>query len=80
MSVLSAGLASEAETPLDEELLRWADRVFVMERRHRSAIRRRFGPALADTPLVCLDIPDRYRFMDPALVRILQSRMARYVN
>ncbi|UYH55128.1 phosphotyrosine protein phosphatase [Qipengyuania sp. SS22] len=80
MDVLSAGIASEADTPLDDELVRWADRVFVMEDRHRTAIRRQFRALLGSTPIVCLGIPDRYRFMDPQLVDLLERKVARFVG
>ncbi|WP_375291983.1 hypothetical protein [Qipengyuania sp.] len=47
-----------------------------MERRHRKAVEARFRAQLSDTRLLCLDIPDRYRFMDPGLVDLLERRMA----
>ncbi len=77
--VFSAGLASEAETPLDEELVRWADRIFVMEKRQRTQVQQRFRHALDTTPIASLDIPDRYRFMDPALIALIEARMARFL-
>jgi len=29
--------------------------------------------------LICLDIPDNYAFMDPALIDLLQTRLARHL-
>jgi len=29
--------------------------------------------------VVCLDIPDRYDFMDPELIEQLERKMARYI-
>jgi len=29
--------------------------------------------------LICLDIPDDYQFMDPALVELLMAKVARYL-
>lgn len=44
----SAGLDAAAVQPLTEELVSWADRLFVMETRQRDIIRRRFpqGPRI----------------------------------
>jgi len=79
IEVASAGTNHDAETPLSGELIEWADIIFVMERRHRSAIQQRFRKALGSKRIVCLDVPDNYMFMDPALVRLLESRMARHL-
>jgi predicted protein tyrosine phosphatase len=51
-----------------------------MEQRHRTAVRRQFKSSLGSTPIVCLGIPDRYRFMDPRLVDLLERKMARFVG
>ncbi|MCB2085997.1 MAG: protein tyrosine phosphatase [Sphingomonadaceae bacterium] len=80
LEVLSAGVAAESETPIDAELVQWADCIFVMENRHRQVIRSRFADYLGQTRIVCLGIPDRYRFMDGELVNILERRMARHIG
>lgn len=72
----SAGLAPDAETPLEAEQLHWADVIFVMERTHRSKLAQRFGPQLKGKKLVCLDIPDNYAFMQPELLTLLEKRVA----
>jgi len=71
----SAGLAPDAEVPLSAEQLEWADLVFVMERRHRQAVQRRFPSALRGKRLVCLDIPDDYAYLQPELVRLLERKV-----
>ena len=73
----SAGLAPDADVPLSLDQLGWADLVVVMEKRHRSALTRRFGRHLARTRVVCLDIPDRYEYMDPELIDLLEKKMSR---
>lgn len=75
----SAGLASDADTSLDPDQLRWADLVVVMEKRHLTQLRRRFARQLGSVRVVCLDIPDRYEFMQPELVGLLTRRMRRYL-
>lgn len=79
IEVASAGTNNDAENPLTGELIEWADEIFVMERVHRSKIQKRFGRFLNGKRIVCLDIPDDYAFMDPALVMVLERRMARYL-
>jgi len=75
----SAGLDHDAGNPLTPELLEWAQIVFVMERAQRAKLSARFRPWLRAQRIVCLDIPDDYDFMDPALVRLLQARVPRYL-
>ena len=75
----SAGLNHDAENPVTPELVEWAEIIFVMEKAHRNKLSARFGKHLRNTRVVCLDIPDDYDFMDPALVRLLQSRVSRFL-
>ena len=71
----SAGLNNGAETPVTPELLDWADLIFVMERAHRSKLSARFQPHLRGKRVICLDIPDDYEYMEPALVALLNARV-----
>jgi predicted protein tyrosine phosphatase len=50
-----------------------------MEKAHASKLRRRFRAALNGKQVVCLDVPDDYGFMDPALIRLLEKRLARHL-
>ncbi|WGM37197.1 low molecular weight protein tyrosine phosphatase family protein [Caulobacter sp. NIBR1757] len=70
----SAGTNNDAETPLDAELVAWADLIFVMERPHRNRLQKSFRRALRGR-VICLDIPDDYGFMDEALVALLKARV-----
>lgn len=79
LEVSSAGTNHDAESPVTPELLAWADIIFVMERSHRSKLQRRFRAAMNNKRLICLDIPDDYDFMDEALIRLLESKLARYL-
>jgi len=75
----SAGTNNDAENPLSDELIEWADLIFAMEREHRSKIQKRYRSALNGKNIVVLGIPDEYEFMDPELIALLQARMARYL-
>jgi predicted protein tyrosine phosphatase len=71
----SAGLNHDAEHPLTPELVEWADLICVMERRHKAKLSDRFQPFLSSRRVICLNIPDKYRFMDPSLVKLLKVKV-----
>jgi len=75
----SAGLNKDSENPVTPELIEWADILFVMENSHRKRLTSNFGKHLGDRRVVCLNIPDRFKFMDAELVRILESRVAKFL-
>ena len=79
VACMSAGLSHDAETPVSVELLEWADLILVMEKVHKAKLSARYQPHLAGRRVVCLGIPDKYRYMDPALVGILQARVPPYL-
>lgn len=71
----SAGINKGAENPVTAELLDWADQIFVMGRIHKTRLSRDFKPQLKGKRIVCLDIPDKYKFMDPTLVKLLRTKV-----
>ena len=79
IEVASAGLADEAQKPVTPELLAWAHLIFVMEKAHRSKLAKRFPAYLGDKRIVCLDIPDEYHYMDPALVALLKAKVPQHL-
>ncbi|WDR88446.1 low molecular weight protein tyrosine phosphatase family protein [Burkholderia ambifaria] len=70
----SAGLAPDADTQVSIEQLEWAEIVFVMERAHKAKLTARFGARLKHKKIVCLDIPDRYTYMQPELIALLERK------
>ncbi|WP_296226893.1 low molecular weight protein tyrosine phosphatase family protein [Ralstonia sp. UBA689] len=76
----SAGIAPDADVPLDTGQLDWAELTFVMERSHQRRVSRRFGAHLRGKRVVCLDIPDDYAFMQPELVALLEKRAGPYLR
>ena len=75
--VRSAGVADFATVPLTQDLLLWADRVFVMNERedhHRTRIRVKF-PHAHPRAIVDLDIEDRWPRGDPELVALILRRL-----
>ena len=79
IEVDSAGLNNDAEVPLSEEQVRWADLILVMEKSHRNRLNSKFKNALAGKRIAVLDIPDEYDFMDPALIALLKVRCIAYI-
>lgn len=71
----SAGVHPDAREPLTADLIEWADLILVMEPTHRAGMNRQFGRALRGKRVTCLNIPDDYDFMDPALVALLWERV-----
>jgi predicted protein tyrosine phosphatase len=79
IATASAGTNRDAENPLTDELVEWADFIFVMERQYRNKLQKKHRAALKDKRLMVLDIPDEYEFMDPGLVRLLRAKMSRWL-
>ncbi|MEH1770770.1 low molecular weight protein tyrosine phosphatase family protein [Nostoc sp.] len=71
----SAGLDHSAEVPLSTEAIQWADIIFVMEKSHRNKLSKNFQPFLKDKRVICLDIPDDYKYMEPALIELLKQKV-----
>ena len=76
----SAGLNHGADTPLTPEAIDWADLIFVMERAHKTKLSKAFKPYLGAKRVVCLDIPDNYKFMDPALIKLLRTKVTGFLG
>ena len=80
LETASAGLNKGADVPLSPELIAWADVIFVMERAHRVKLANKFKPYLKYKRIVCLDIPDEYEYMEPALVKLLEQKVGRLLG
>lgn len=72
----SAGTSQAARVRITDKHIRWADRIFVMETRHRDLLRQRFHRELGSKFLTVLDIPDIYTYMDPDLVDLIHARLS----
>ena len=76
----SAGLSADAETLLSAELVEWADLIFVMEKTHKTKLSSRFKQLLLGKKVVCLNVPDNYKFMEPALVKLLEAKIPTHLR
>lgn len=76
----SAGTNANAEVLLSSEQVEWADIIFVMEKRHKTIVSKRYARLLGQRRVVCLDIPDRYAYLQPELVALLERRVAPFLR
>lgn len=79
-SVRSAGTEKNARIRLSEGLVGWADWIFVMEKKHADRLRSKFPESLAGKKVICLQIPDIYRYMEPELIELLQAKLSPYME
>jgi predicted protein tyrosine phosphatase len=70
--VRSAGTESDARVRVSEKLIRWAELIFVMEKRHKQRLMERFGEALSGKKIIVLDIEDNYQYLDEELIEMLR--------
>jgi predicted protein tyrosine phosphatase len=75
LDVRSAGVSGDALARVNARMLDWADVIFVMDDGQRSALTRMFPDHPGLARIVCLDIPDRFGFLDPELVGLLEERV-----
>jgi len=80
LEVASAGTSADADNPLTPDLVAWADIIFVMEKEHRRKLATSFRTSLSRARVICLDIPDRYAFMAPELIQLLEARVSAHLR
>jgi predicted protein tyrosine phosphatase len=54
--------------------------IFVMEKKHAQLLRKRFAETLRGKKMICLRIPDVYRYMEPALIDELKACLKAHVD
>lgn len=71
----SAGTSPNARKTVGPADIRWADYIFVMEKKHKNRLIAEFTHMMDHKPLYVLDIPDEYKYMDQELVDELESKV-----
>lgn len=71
--------AKEGTNPITEELVIWADTIFVMETKHASIINNHTQEKYHNK-IVVLDIPDIYKYYQDELISILKERVAPHLK
>jgi len=80
LEVRSAGTVNFAKTQLDEELMAWADAVFVFDETQLEAMEKRFGTRDFGKPVVCLGLPDTFDYKSQQLVLKLTAKLEPYLG
>jgi predicted protein tyrosine phosphatase len=76
----SAGTSASARIKITAGLINWADRIFVMEKRHLAIVHRKYPDQIGHKSIVILGISDDYQYLDPELIEILRSRLSEYLE
>jgi predicted protein tyrosine phosphatase len=79
LDVRSAGTAPDALVRVNNNMLDWADVIFVMDDDQIAWLQATFADHPALSKVVCLDIPDVFTFLQPELVRLLQERVPPHI-
>ena len=80
LAVKSAGTEARSRIRVNEGHIGWADLIFVMEKKHRRILEENFPEALVGKSVVCLNIPDEYRYMEPALIDELKAGLGQHIE
>ena len=73
----AAGLVPDfALIPVDEVLLSWAEEVVCMSKEQAEGIQELLDSLKLYDParVICLDIPDQFKYRDPQLVQLIKDR------
>jgi len=80
IETMSAGVNNDSKTVISEEMIHWADIVFVMEDKHRTKIQRKYKKLFKSKKIVNLNIKDNYGFMDSELTELLERKVNPYLK
>ena len=80
VNVRSAGTSPKAKKTVSSADIRWADVIFVMEKKHKNRLAAEFTRMLERKVIHVLDIPDEYKYMDPELISELEAGVNVYLN
>ncbi|MFM9984322.1 MAG: low molecular weight protein tyrosine phosphatase family protein [Flavobacteriales bacterium] len=80
IAVKSAGTGPSARIRVTAKLIDWADVVFVMEKKHKQRLTDNFLENIGNKPIVILDIPDEYKYMDTELIESIETSVSAYLD
>jgi predicted protein tyrosine phosphatase len=64
--------------PVDEVLIEWADQIVFVNKENHDALKHRFDLKRVDC--LILDIPDKYKYRDPELMKICEEQYTKANN
>jgi len=80
VEAMGCGTNGDAATPLSGDLIEWADVILTMEKSHRNKVSQKYQALLKGKRLICLDIPDNFERMQPELIKLLKSKVSKYIR
>lgn len=80
ISVKSAGLFSDAFVTVSQDIVDWADLIFVMEKNQQNKIIKKFKNVYNKKPVINLNISDDYEYMEPTLIELLSHKLSRFIG
>jgi predicted protein tyrosine phosphatase len=80
--VKSAGTENNARVKITLGMIRWADIIFLMERKHRDRLKQHYpediNPRIRNKTCITFNIPDDFTFMQAELIEVLEDHLAEY--
>ena len=76
----SAGTASSARRKITKQDIMWADKIFVMEKKHEEILQHTFPTEIKKKEVICLHIPDEYQYMDSELIENLTTTVEQIIQ
>ena len=76
----SAGTSPRAKRTVSQVDVRWADIIFVMEKKHKCRLIAQFTRMLDSKIIHILDIPDEYQYMDHGLIEELEDKVSAVIE
>lgn len=78
--VRSAGTSPKAKRTVSPADIRWANIIFVMEKKHKNRLVAQFTRMLEHKAIHILEIPDEYQYMDQELIEELEDKVGAIVE
>lgn len=75
----SAGTSSKARVKINQNLIDWADVIFVMERKHKDMLKQKYEASMLSQSIIVLNIEDNYQFGNLELIEILKDKLGDYL-
>jgi len=79
-NVKSAGTSKTARIRINQSLIAWSDKIFVMEDQHKKRLFESYGEQLESKEIIVLGIPDEYQYMDAELIEELKDSVYFYLG
>lgn len=80
LEVKSVGISQLAKQCISQEIVDWADIIFVMEKNQQNKIIRKFKGVYNKKSVINLEIPDEYEFMEESLISTLKTKLNKYIG